>query len=136
MTCRCSEAPLEPPELNKYEKFGGSTQGDVPWFFDGGRKIPNIASFKVPKYAVITNRIKRHAGVALVDSFEGDGRDFALTTDLRLIPTSKLKPGRGSLFHGVELTEGWELPVAFSKKPKSKQKLKLEYCQKVKFTAT
>jgi lipoprotein-anchoring transpeptidase ErfK/SrfK len=113
------DPPLEPPALNTFEKFGGSGQGEVPWFFERKRKLPNIASFKVPNYAVITNRIKRHAGVALIDAFRGDGRDFALTTDLRLIPTSKLKPGRGSTFHGVELTKGWELPVAFSKKPKA-----------------
>jgi len=111
--------PDEPPELNKFQKFGGDT-GEVPWFFEGGRQVPNIANFKVPDYAVITNRIKRHAGMALIDAFMGDERDFALTTDLRLIPISKLKPARGSTFHGVELTEGWELPVAFVKKPSTR----------------
>ncbi len=109
-------APDDPPELTKLGKFGGDGSGEVPWFFDGGRQIPNVASFKVPDYAIITNRIKRHAGVALIDAFSGDERDFALTTDLRLIPISKLKPGRGSTFHGVELTEGFELPVGFIKK--------------------
>ena len=108
--------PEEPPELNKYEKFGGDAAGAMPWFFDGGRQIPNIASFKVPDYAVITNRIKRHAGVALIGAFAGEERDLAMTTDLRLIPMSKLKPGRGSTFHGVELNEGWELPVGFIKR--------------------
>ena len=57
--------------------MGGDGSGDVPWLFDGGRQIPNISSFKVPDYAVITNRIKRHAGVALIDAFAGDERDFA-----------------------------------------------------------
>ncbi|MEM9875977.1 MAG: L,D-transpeptidase [Myxococcota bacterium] len=108
--------PGQPPDLTTFEKFGGDPEGEVPWFFDGGRQIPNVSSFKVPDYAVITNRIKRHAGVALIDAFPGEERDFALTTDLRLIPISKLKPGRGSTFHGVELTEGWELPVGFVKR--------------------
>ncbi len=108
--------PDEPPAMNPFEKFGGDGSGTVPWFFEGGRQIPNVSNFKVPEYAVITNRIKRHAGVSLVDAFAGDEREFALTTDLRLIPISKLKPGRGSTFHGVELTEGWELPVGFVKK--------------------
>jgi hypothetical protein len=110
--------PEDPPALDKFHKFGGSA-GEVPWFFDGGRHIPNISNFKVPDYAVITNRIKRHAGVAFIDAFVGDERDFALTTDLRLIPVSKLKPARGSVFHGVELTEGWELPVGFVKRAKA-----------------
>jgi lipoprotein-anchoring transpeptidase ErfK/SrfK len=110
--------PEDPPVLDTFAKFGGDGTGNVPWFFDGSRQIPNISSFKVPDYAIITNRIKRHAGVALIDAFAGDEREFALTTDLRLIPISKLKPGRGSTFHGVELTEGWELPVGFIKKAK------------------
>jgi hypothetical protein len=76
--------------------------------FEGGRQIPNISSFKVPDYAIITDRVKRHTGLALIDAFAGEERDFALTTDLRLVPISKLKPARGSTFHGVELVEGWE----------------------------
>jgi hypothetical protein len=109
--------PPAPPDLTDNEKFGGLGDNTQPWFFKGGRKIPNIADFKVPDYAVMTNRIKRHAGVALIDAFTGEDRHFALTTDLRLIPTSKLKPGRGSTFHGVEIGNGWELPVAFVKTP-------------------
>lgn len=112
------EPPEEPPELTDGEKFGGSGEDIVPWFFDGGRKIPNVSSFKVPDYAVITNRVKRHAGLSLIDAFQGDDRHFALTTDLRLVPTSKLKPGRGSVFHGVEIGKYWELPVAFVKRRK------------------
>lgn len=110
------EVPLEPPEFSTNEKFGGRPDAEIPWFFQDGRQIPNVSNFKVPDYAVITNRIKRHAGIALIDAFGGDERHFGLTTDLRLIPTSKLKPGRGSTFHGVELTKGgWRLPMGFVK---------------------
>lgn len=108
------EPPDEPPALSDSELFGGNGSDEIPWFFKGGRKIPNIASFKVQSYAVITNRIARKAGLALIDTFVGDdGRRFALTTDARLVPTSKLKPARGSTFHGVDMTKGWELPLAF-----------------------
>lgn len=106
--------PESPPELTEAEKFGGGDDDSIPWFFQGGRKIANIASFKVPDYAVITNRIARKAGLALLDSFMGEGdRRLALTTDARLVPTSKLKPARGSTFHGIDMGKGWELPVAF-----------------------
>jgi hypothetical protein len=110
------DPPREPPVMDDDERFGGRSNAKIPWFFDGGRKLANISNFTVPDYAVITNRIKRHAGVALIDAFPGDHRHFALTTDLRLIPTSKLKPGRGSVFHGVELSKGWDLPVGFVKR--------------------
>src|SRR5262249_41188517 len=87
-------------------------------FFQGGRKIPNISSFKTPDYAIITNRIARHAGIALIGTFTGEDRRFAMTTDARLVPTSKIKPALGSTFHGLDLTKGtYELPVGFVRKP-------------------
>ena len=112
------QAPAEPPERSDNELFGGDGDDSIPWFFKGGRKIPNISSFKTPDYAVITNRVARHAGLALIGSFMGDeDRRFALTTDARLVPTSKLKPAPASAFHGVDTSQGWELPLAFITKP-------------------
>lgn len=105
--------PLEPPARSDGELFGGDGDDTIPWFFKGGRKIPNISTFKAPDYAVITNRVARHAGLALIGSFMGDDRRFAITTDARLVPTSKLKPAMGSTWHGVDMTKGWELPLAF-----------------------
>jgi lipoprotein-anchoring transpeptidase ErfK/SrfK len=137
-------APSEAPEMSDNVRFGGVDDGAVPWFFENGRQIPNVSTFKVPDYAVITNRIKRHAGVALLDAFQGDERHFALTTDLRLVPTSKLKPGRGSTFHGVELGDEYDLPVAFVKRDgayrykrkswKRKKKTRLAYGKPVQLT--
>lgn len=109
--------PDEPPVFDANAFYGGNGSDEIPWFFQGGRKIPNIASFKVPDYAVITNRVPRKGMLALVGTFVGpNDRRFAITTDARLVPTSKLKPDRGSTFHGVNLKKGWQLPVAFIKR--------------------
>jgi hypothetical protein len=110
-------APKEPPERSDNELWGGSGDDAIPWFLQGGRKIPNISSFKAPDYAIITNRIARHAGIALIGTFLGEDRRFAVTTDARLIPTSKIKPALGSTFHGVDMTKEWHLPLAFVRKP-------------------
>jgi len=111
------EAPREPPERTDGELFGGTGDDAVPWFFQGGRRIPNISSFKAPDYAIITNRVARHAGLALIGTFTGEDRRFAMTTDARLVPASKLKPALGSTFHGVDTTAGkWHLPVGFVRK--------------------
>lgn len=110
------EPPAEPPELSDNDLYGGTGDDAIPWFFQGRRQIPNISSFQVKDYAIITNRVARKAGLALIGTFVGDDeRRFAMTTDARLVPASKLKPARGSTFHGVDLTKGWQLPVAFVK---------------------
>jgi hypothetical protein len=111
------DPPREPPERGDNEIFGGTGDDSVPWFFQGKRQIPNISTFRVPDYAIITNRVARHAGLALIGSFMGEDRRFSMTTDARLVPSSKLKPALGSTFHGVDTSEGkWHLPVGFVRK--------------------
>lgn len=117
------DPPKEPPDRSDNEIFGGHGDDAIPWFFQGGRRIPNISSFRAPDYAVITNRVARHAGIALIDSFIGDNdRRFSMTTDARLVPASKLKPALGSTFHGVDMTKGdWVLPLAFVRQEDAKR---------------
>lgn len=111
------DPPKEPPERSDNELFGGGGDDAIPWFFKGGRRIPNISSYRAPDYAIITDRIARHAGIALIGSFMGEDRRFAITTDARLVPTSKLKPATGSTFHGVDTSDGkWRLPLGFVRK--------------------
>jgi hypothetical protein len=108
--------PELPRPMDQNERFGGNGEDAVPGWLEGERRIPNLSSFKVPGYAVISNRIKRHGGVALIGSFvakeSAQNRRFAITTDARLIPADKLKPDSGSAFHGSDLRQ-LGLPVAF-----------------------
>lgn len=105
--------------LGEAERFGGKPDDKIPWWLEGGRKIPNVSGFKVPSYAVISNRLKRHAGVSLIGSFvagpEAQNRRFAISTDARLIPADKLKADSGSPFHGYDIKK-LGLPVAFARK--------------------
>jgi hypothetical protein len=101
-------------------RFGGNRDDRVPeWLAGGERKIPNLSSFRAPAYAVIADRSKRHAGVALIGTFvagkEAQERQFAVSTDARLIPTDKLKADSGSPFHGQSIRDPG-LPVAFARK--------------------
>jgi len=83
------------------------------WLEDGKRSIANISGFEVPDTAVFADRARRFTGLGLIGAFKmGDehfNRWFAITTDLRLAPGSKLKPDTGSPFHGVEI--GVQLPL-------------------------
>lgn len=106
-------------ELGQGQLLGGDTEEDpIPfWLAEGKRAIPNISDFKVPEYAVFADRARRHTGLALIGSFptgpESLERRFAITTDLRLAPNTKIKADMGSPWHGMELTDETTLPIAF-----------------------
>lgn len=105
-------------EQSENELFGGQSANDpVPWWLEGGRKIPNVSGYDVPEYAVFADRVRRKTGLSLVGAFDtesgGLSRRFAVTVDMRLIPTSKLKPDTGSPFHGVVLSDKLTLPIGW-----------------------
>jgi hypothetical protein len=105
-------------EQSENELFGGQGADDPrPWWLEGGRKIPNVSGYEVPEYAVFADRVRRKTGLSLVGAFntESDGlaRRFAVTVDMRLIPTTKLKPDSGSAFHGVLLSDKLSLPLGW-----------------------
>lgn len=115
-------APLPPgqkvsSQLGMNELLGGAADEPVPWWLDGGRKIPNVAAFAVPEYAVFADRVRRKTGLSLVDAFvakDGDfERRFAVTVDMRLVPATKIKPDTASMFHGTEVGDRLQMPFAF-----------------------
>lgn len=99
--------------------FGGEGDDDpIPSWLEGGKRhIPNTSDFQVPEYAVFADRARRFTGLGFVGSFptgeDSLNRRFAITTDLRLAPTTKVKPDTGSPFHGVEVDGELTLPIAF-----------------------
>jgi lipoprotein-anchoring transpeptidase ErfK/SrfK len=105
-------------EMTQGELFGGSGDGDpIPFWLVGGRQIPNVSGFKVPAYAVFADRVRRHTGLAFLGSFaagdDGFDRRFAVTTDLRVVPATKVKPDSASPFHGVPVRSIDDLPFAW-----------------------
>jgi hypothetical protein len=111
--------PEHASAMSESVRFGGNGDDRVPWWLEGDRRIPNISSFKAPSFAVIADRLKRHAGVSLIGTFvagpAAQDRRFAISTDARLIPADKLKAEPGSPFHGVDIKKVG-LPVAFAQK--------------------
>lgn len=105
-------------ELSRAELFGAETADDPPPFWlQGGRQIPNVSGFVVPDYAVFADRVRRKTGLSFVGAFntssEGLERRFAITVDLRLIPTTKVKPDTGSPFHGLEISDKTHMPFGW-----------------------
>jgi hypothetical protein len=87
-----------------------TTDPDVPAFLANGARVPNLSGF-VPNGAVIkAGEFSRHNGVAFIDTFLWEGRRMGLSTDLRLFPTDRFRPIRGSDYHGVVIGKEVELP--------------------------
>lgn len=114
--------PLPPGQrlsssLDQNELFGGKSDEAIPWWLDGGRKIPNVSGFDVPEYAVFADRVRRKTGLSFVDGFvakdNGFERRFGVTVDLRLVPATKVKPDTASMFHGTEVSDRLKMPFAF-----------------------
>jgi len=108
-------------EFSEIELFGGkSATEQVPFWLEGGRKIPNVSGYAVPEYAYFADRVRRKTGLSFVDAFdtedEGVHRAFAVTVDMRLLPISKLKPDSASPFHGLEIGDKMPLPFAWVNK--------------------
>ena len=106
-------------ELGVGQLLGGETENDpIPFWLEGGKRlIPNISDYKIKGFEVFADRARRHTGLALVGSFvagpDSLGRRFAVTTDLRLAPATKIKADTGSPWHGVPLDNELTLPLAF-----------------------
>ena len=112
-----AKIPEHATPMDMNERYGGNGDDSVPWWLVGERRVPNISSFKAPAYAVIADRVKRHAGIAFIGTFvagdEANHRRFAIATDGRLLPADKIKADSGSPFHGTQIRE-IGLPVAFA----------------------
>jgi len=106
-------------ELSLNELFGGKSASDpIPFWLEGGKRaVPNVSGFSVPDYAVFADRVRRKTGLSFVGAFDSDDagfkRHFGITVDLRLIPTTKVKPDTGSPFHGIEVGKGVEMPFSW-----------------------
>jgi lipoprotein-anchoring transpeptidase ErfK/SrfK len=56
---------------------------------------------------------KLRSGFALLSTFDEEGRQFGLTTDLAVIPMDRTRAVQPSRFSGLHLTDEVTLPVAF-----------------------
>jgi L,D-transpeptidase catalytic domain len=87
------------------------TSPDIPNFLQNGGKVPNLSGAAKGAFAKI-GEVSRHNGISFVDAMFFEGRRYGLTTDLRVVPTDRLRPLRGSDYHGVEIGKEVEFPFA------------------------
>ncbi len=83
-----------------------------------GRSLPRFNDEPATD-ALVLGRAGVRSGFALVGQFEDEGRQFGVTTELRLIPLDRTRWIQPSTFHGLALDEQTTLPVGFVMKKKA-----------------
>jgi hypothetical protein len=63
--------------------------------------------------ALVVGQMKRHNGFSFTNTLLRDGRRYAVTPDLQVIPVDRVRPIEGSAFHGVRIPEDAQFPFAF-----------------------
>ncbi|HEY3236946.1 MAG TPA: L,D-transpeptidase [Polyangiaceae bacterium] len=91
----------------------------LPEFLRNGGVAPNILDVPRSPGALIAAEAKLRTGYAFYYTLLHQGRRYGLTTDLMFLPTDRLRPIRGSDFHGVQIGKDIDLPFAFVRQPKA-----------------
>jgi hypothetical protein len=66
---------------------------------------------------LVVGRMRPKVGYSFLSTALFEGRRYGLATDLSILPTDRLRPIRGSDFHGVEIGRDVKLPFAFVRRP-------------------
>lgn len=92
---------------------------ELPPFLQNHANTPNM--YKTPREAgTVIDRMRSRAGYAFTETIVYEGRRYGVTPDLKLLPVDRLRPIRGSEFHGVEIGKEIELPFAFIRRDDAK----------------
>ncbi len=93
--------------------WGELASGPPPSLLAGGEMVPRPYGYPVLERKFMTGRALADSAFAFLDLFEADGRRWALTTDLSIVPLDRVTPVEASEFAGVTLGRGVELPLVF-----------------------
>jgi hypothetical protein len=107
--------PFDPAQA-----WGTKRSDPLPWFVADGNSTPNIY-FRERDPGLIMERMRPRVGYAFLRTFLFEGRRYGVTTDLKLLPTDRLRPIRGSDFHGYLIGKDVEFPFAIVRRPGAKQ---------------
>jgi hypothetical protein len=97
------------PALALWEK---GLSGEVPWYLAGGRTPPAVAGLAGREPGLVALQMRKHNGFSVVDTVVFEGRRYAITPDLLLVPVDRLRPVAGSAQQGFEIAAPGDLPFA------------------------
>jgi hypothetical protein len=84
----------------------------VPDFLLQGRLLPAFSGKERATDLVSLGRLNPKVGHAFLHTFLFEGRRYGVSTELKLVPTDRLRPIQGSDFHGYEIGKDLRFPFA------------------------
>jgi hypothetical protein len=104
-----------PPDAR--EMWQAKRTDGVPAFLLNGGVAPNVEKHPRDPGQLVIGKMRAKVGYSFTDTFLWDGRRYGVTPDLEVLPTDRLRPIQGSEFHGIELGNGVDFPLALVRQP-------------------
>lgn len=83
----------------------------VPTYFRDGGSVSSAHPLEL-----VRRHIPLGSMLAYTTAFEHEGRTFLMSADGTAVPADRVRPFRETSFHGVELRDGLDLPIAWMRK--------------------
>lgn len=89
-------------------------------FLSETKPLPNLSRSVRRDSNLVAERMEPRVGYSLLKTFLYQGRRYGITHDLKLVATDRLRPIRGSDFHGVRIGKDVHFPFALIRHPNAK----------------
>jgi hypothetical protein len=106
----------QPPAVDAASAWRDKLTESLPSFLQNGGNAP-VMSKERETGGLVDDRMRPKVGYAFLQTFLFEGRRYGLSADLKILPTDRLRPIRGSDFHGVEIGKEVDFPFAFVRQP-------------------
>jgi L,D-transpeptidase catalytic domain len=103
--------------LEPKQAWAEKVSAQVPDFLSENGTLSGLDGRLRDADQVELGQMRAKTGYALLETFLWQGRRFGLTPEAELLPTDRLRPIRGSDFHGVQIGSDVRLPFAFVRTP-------------------
>ncbi len=95
------------------------TEG-VPELLSKGGPTPGLSGKRRERSPLVTNVMRQRVGYSFLQTFLWQGRRYGLTPEMEILPTDRLRPIRGSSFHGYQIGKDIQFPFALVRTPGAK----------------
>lgn len=100
--------------------FRSNLTQSLPSYLQDGHSLPNL--LRKPRNAeqLVLERMEPKVGYALLETFFWHGRRYGVSSELKLLPTDRLRPIQGSEFHGWQIGKEVKFPFAIVRNPSAR----------------